>query len=211
MADQWMIRGPVYSNCNCSYACGCQFQAPTTHGFCETVIGGVLEEGHFNNVQLGGLKWVMLVAWPGEIAEGNGKQQVIIEESATPEQREALRKILHGDCTAPGSTFLNIVNSLMAEVKETLYAPVDVEVDVEARKGKINVPGLVESTGSPIPNPFSGGPHGISISIDQGIEYQTANIGRGNSKATAGLEIELDNSYGQFCVYHLNQDGLIRN
>ena len=54
----------------------------------------------------------------------------------------------------------------MAEIKETLYAPVDVEVNVEARKGKINVPGLVESTGSPIPNPFSGGAHGISISID---------------------------------------------
>ena len=211
MADQWMIRVRVFGNCNCSYACGCQFQAPTTHGFCEGLIGGVLDEGHFNDVRLDGLKWVLLAAFPGEIAEGNGKQQVIIDERATPEQREGLRKILHGESTASGSTIFNVLSSLVAEVKETLYAPVDVEVDIEARQGKIHVAGLVESTGSPIPNPFTGGVHGVSISIDEGMEYQHANIGRGSSKATAGLEIELDDSYGQFCVYHMNQDGLIRN
>ena len=211
MTDQWMIRGPVYANCNCGYACGCQFQAPSTHGFCQTVIGGVLEEARFNDVRLDGLKWVLLAAWPGEIAEGNGKQQMIIDESATPEQREALLKILHGESTAPGSTIFNVINSLMTEEKETLYAPVDVDIDIDARQGKINVPGLVESTGSPIPNPFTGGAHGISISINEGFEYQTANIGRGSSKATAGLEMELDDSYGQFCVYHMNQDGLVRN
>ena len=155
MADQWMIRGPVYANCNCDYSCPCQFQAPSTHGFCQAVIGGSLEEGRFNDVRLDGLKWVTLITWPGEIAEGNGKQQIIVDESATPDQREALLKILRGESTAPGST--------------------------------------------------------ISIAIENGMEYQTANIGRGTSKAKAGIEIELADSYGQFCVYHMNQDGLIRN
>lgn len=211
MADQWMIRGPVYGNCNCGYSCPCQFQAPSTHGFCEAVIGGVLEEGHFNDVRLDGLKWVVLIAWPGEIAEGNGKQQLIIDESTKPKQREALLKILRGESTAPGSTIFNVMNSLVTEEKETLYAPVAVDVDIDARRGKINVPGLVESTGSPILNPFTNGPHAVSISIDGGMEYQTAKIGRGSSKAKAGLEIELDDSYGQFCVYHMNQDGLVRN
>ena len=211
MADQWMIRGPVYANCACDYSCPCQFQAPSTHGFCEAVVGGMLEEGHFNDVRLDGLKWVMLIAFPGEVAEGNGKAQAIIDENATPEQREALSKILRGESTAPGSTIFNVMSGLMADVKETLYAPVHVEVDIDARQGKINVAGLVESTGSPISNPFTGRTHGVSISIDEGMEYHTAKVGRGSSKATAGLEIELDDSYGQFCVYHMNQDGLVRN
>ncbi len=211
MADQWMIRAPVYGNCNCDYSCPCQFQAPSTHGHCKGVIGGILDEGHFNDVQLNGLQWVMVYAFPGEVAEGNGKQQFIIDERATPEQREALRKVLHGESTAPGSSIFNVLSSLMVDVKETLYAAVDVEVDVEARRGKINIDGVVESTGSPIPNPFTGGIHGVSISIDEGMEYQTANIGRGSSKGKAGFEIELDDSYGQFCVYHFNQDGLIRD
>lgn len=130
MADQWMMRAAVYGNgncnCNCDYGCPCQFQAKTTHGFCEGLVSGVIEEGRFNDVRLDGLKWVLLLAFRGEVAEGNGKEQVIIDESATPEQRDALRKILHGESTAPGSTFFNVANSLVVDVKETLYAPVDV-------------------------------------------------------------------------------------
>ncbi len=36
------------------------------------------------------------------------------------------------------------------------------------------------------------------------MEYRSANIGRGSSKVTGGIEIELNESYGQFCVYHMN-------
>lgn len=212
MTDQWMIRGPVYGNCNCSYGCGCQFQAPSTHGFCQAVVGGILEEGRFNGVELGGLKWVVVLAFPGEVAEGNGTQQAIIDERATPEQREALRKILHGEGAAPGSNFLNVINSLMTDVKETLYLPVEVEIDLQARHGKIRVPELIESSGAPIINPFTEAPHDVSITINGGIEYQTAYIGRGESKSRLpGLEIELSDSYGQFCEYHFNQDGLVLN
>ena len=96
MADQWMIRGVEYSNCNCNYGCPCQFAAPTTNGFCEAVASGHIEEGNFNDVRLDGLDWALLLQWPGEIAEGNGKQQAVIDERADSEQREALRKILHG-------------------------------------------------------------------------------------------------------------------
>ena len=82
MADQWMIKGVEYGNCNCDYGCPCQFTAPTTHGKCEAIVCGRIDEGHFNDTTLEGLKWAMVVAWPGEIAEGNGRQQVIIDDSA---------------------------------------------------------------------------------------------------------------------------------
>jgi hypothetical protein len=35
-------------------------------------------------------------------------------------------------------------------------------------------------------------------------------MGNASSRAHAGLEIELSNSYGQFNVLHMNQDGVIR-
>ena len=133
MADQWMIRGVEYSNCN--YGCPCQFAAPTTNGFCEAVASGHIEEGNFNDVRLDGLDWALLLQWPGEIAEGNGKQQAVIDERADSEQREALRKILHGESTTPGATHFFVFNSTMSEVLETLYAPIELEIDVEARKG----------------------------------------------------------------------------
>ncbi len=96
MSDKWTIRGKEFSNCNCAYGCPCQFGSPTTHGNCEAIGSVEIEEGHFNDTRLDGLYAVMLLYWPGEIADGNGKQQMIIDERADAEQREALRKILHG-------------------------------------------------------------------------------------------------------------------
>jgi hypothetical protein len=210
MDDRWMMRGAEYGNCNCAYGCPCQFNAPSTHGSCEAVTGGHIEEGHFNDVRLDGLHWVMLLQWPGEIAEGNGRQQIIIEERADAAQREALRKILHGESTRPGATHFFVYNSTMSEVLETLYAPVDVEIDVEARTGHIEVPGLVESRGAPIIDPHSGEPHRAAILLPAGFEYTVAEMGSASSKVRAGIELDLLNSYGQFNVMHMNQDGVIR-
>src|SRR4029453_4866654 len=124
-----MIRGVEYANCNCASGCPCQFNSPTTHGYCEAVGAGQVDEGYFNDPRLDGLRFVLLSQWPGEIAEGNGRQQAIIDERANPAQREALRKILHGEATTPGATHFFVFNSTMSEVLPTLYAPVRVEVD----------------------------------------------------------------------------------
>ena len=135
MSDKWMIRGREFGNCN--RGCPCQFGAPSTNGKCEAVVGGILEEGYFNETRLDGLNWVLLLDWPGEIPEGNGKQQAIIDERADADQREALRKILHGESTAPLATHFFVYNSTMSEVLETLYKPIDISIDVEERKGHI--------------------------------------------------------------------------
>jgi len=210
MADQWMLRGVEYSNCNCSYGCGCQFNAPSTHGFCEAMGSGHIEEGFFNETRLDGLNYVMLLQWPGEVAEGNGKQQVMINEGATADQREALKKILHGESTAPGSTHFFVFNSTMSNVLEPLFVPIDLTIDVEARKATVHVPDLVESTGTPITDPFSGGDYRARINLPGGFEYTVAEIGNGSTKAQAGITLNLSNSYGQFNILHMNQDGVIR-
>ena len=89
---EWTIRGVEYANCNCDYGCPCQFSSPTTHGNCEGVITGHIEEGHHDDTRLDGLDWVMMFWWPGEIAEGNGREQMVIDERADDDQREGLRR-----------------------------------------------------------------------------------------------------------------------
>ena len=211
MADQWMLRGVEYSNCNCSYGCGCQFHAPSTHGFCEALGAGHIEEGYFNDTGLDGLNYVMLLQWPGEVAEGNGTQQIMIDERANVEQRDAFRKILHGESTAPGSTHFFVFNSTMCNVLEPLFVPIDLSIDVEARQAAVHVPDLVESTGTPITDPFSGKDFRARINLPEGFEYTVAEIGNGSTKAQAGITLNLSNSYGQFNVLHMNQDGVIRS
>ncbi len=210
MADRWMIRGVEYGNCNCAWGCPCQFGAPTTNGWCEAVISGKIADGYFNDTSLDGLNWVLLLKWPGEIAAGNGKQQAIIDEGADEAQRKAIRKILHGEATAPGATHFFVYSSTMSQVLDTLFAPIELNIDVEARKAKLSVPGLVESKGSPIISPISGQPSRARINLPDGFEYTFAEMATGKSKVTAGIQIELDGTYGQFNILHMNQDGVIR-
>ena len=172
--------------------------------------GEHIEEGYFNDTQLDGLNFAMTVYFPGEIAEVNGTQQLIVDERGTPEQREAIRKIYHGESTTPGATIWFILNSLMTTVHETLYLPVDFEADVEARKGHIKVPDVMDSVGTPIKNPFSDGDFRAQIRLPHGMEYTVAEMGNGTTKATGALSFELADSYGQFNIMHMNQDGVIR-
>ncbi len=210
MAVQWTIRGMEYGNCSCDYGCPCQFNSPTTHGNCEGVICGHIDEGNFGDVRLDGLDWAMLFWWPGEIAEGNGHLQFVIDERADDAQREGLGQILHGENTAPGATHFFVYNSMASEVFDTLYAPVDLKIDVDARSARLSVAGIVESTGSPIINPHSGEPHHARIHLPNGFEYTYAEMGSGSSKLTSAIELELTDSYGQFNILHMNQDGVIR-
>lgn len=211
MADKWMIRGVEYGNCNCNFGCPCQFGSPTTYGTCEAVLGGEIEEGYFNDTRLDGLKWVMLVKWPGEIAAGNGTQQAFIDEGADDAQREALRKILYGESTAPGSTHFFVYNSTMSDVRDPEFVPIELSIDVDARKAKLKIAGVVESTGTPIISSFTGEPARSRINLPEGFEYTIAEMGSGKTKSqVAGLELDLDGSYGQFNILHMNQDGVIR-
>lgn len=205
-----MIRGMEYGNCNCAWGCPCQFNAPTTHGFCEAFVSGRIEEGHFNEVRLDGLGWILLLKWPGEIADGDGTQQAIIDERADDGQRAALRKILHGESTSPGATHFFVYNSTMSRVLDPLYAPIELSIDVEGRRGRVRVPALVESDGSPIVDPNSGEEFRAQIGLPNGFEYTLAEVGTASTTVKAGIELNLSGSYAQFNLLHMNQDGPIR-
>ena len=211
MADEWMIRGSQFANCNCAFGCPCQFFSKTTNGFCEAVASVLIEEGHFNDTSLDGLCFVLLLKWPGEVVDGNGRQQVIIDEGANPEQREAIRKIALGESTAPGSTHFYVYNSTMSEVHETLFAAIDMKIDINARRAHTKIEGLVESTGSPMINPFNGKEDRKGIHLPTGFEYTYAEMGSGQSKVTSQIELDLKDSYGQFNILHMNQDGVIHS
>src|SRR5689334_19679471 len=51
MADQWLFQSETYDNCNCQINCGCQFNLPTTNGYCQSAYIGHIVEGHFNNTR----------------------------------------------------------------------------------------------------------------------------------------------------------------
>jgi hypothetical protein len=210
MSEQWMIRGVEYTNCNCDIGCPCQFNAPSTHGLCEAIASIHIEEGSFDGISLDGVNFVLILKWPGEIAEGDGQQQLIIDEKASAEQRQAVEKIAFGESTAPGATHFFVFNSTMSKVHTTLYEPIEMSIDIDNREAHVKVGDVVESKGASIIDPFSSEKTRRGIHNPGGFEYTYAELGVGNSTINTAIQLDLNESYGQFNVLHMNQDGVIR-
>lgn len=211
MKDKWMILGTEFANCPCDHGCPCQFNSPSTHGHCAAISGIQIEEGYYNDTSLDGVKFVVLFKWPGEIPDGNGTSQLIIDEGANEKQREAIDRIAHGESTEPGATHFSVFASTVTETLDTLYAPIDLDIDVARRKAHIRIEGMVESTGSSLINPFTNEEDRRGIYNPGGFEYVYAEVGSASTKASTGLDLNFKDSYGHYCVLHMNQDGVIRD
>jgi len=212
MPDQWEFKSHTYDNCNCSVSCGCQFNEPSTHGSCHFAYVGTIVEGHFNDTPLAGLKWALICLFPDEIADGNGKRQIVIDERADEAQRIALETIISGESCEPLSNHFSVFGSLCTEFFETLFLPIELELNLERRTAKVDIPNLIKSTGRPIMNEFSGEPFHIAISRPEGsFEFTYGEIGKGTTEVTGDIEMAFEESWALFCVHHYNQDGLIRS
>ena len=210
MAVEWRVKATELANCKCSYGCPCQFNALPTHGNCRAAGAWQIEEGHFGDVRLDGLRAVALYSYPGPVHEGNGTMQAIIDERADARQREALLKILTGEETEPMATMWWVYAAMAPHKLEPVSAPIEFAVDVEARKGRISVPGIVETTGEPIRNPVTGAEHRVRIDLPHGFEFRIAEIGSATTKTSGALALAgLTNSYGQFAHLHLSNRGVV--
>ena len=207
----WEIKGEELANCNCAYGCPCQFNALPTDGTCEAAVGYEIHEGHHGDVRLDGLRAAATYKWPGAVHEGNGEMQIVIDERATPAQRAALEAIMTGADTEDMATMWWIFHAMCPTRHETLYRPIDLEIDVDGRTGRISVPGVFETVGEPIRNPVTGAEHRARIDLPHGFEYALAEIGSA-STTTSGTIALLKNrdSYAQFARLHLTGNGVVR-
>jgi hypothetical protein len=211
MSDiKWLIKAREFANCNCSYGCPCQFNDLPTHGNCRAVVGMQIDKGHHGDTQLDGLKAAVVLKWPGPIHEGKGEAAVIVDERANAAQREALLRILSGQDTEPGATIFNVFASTFEKVHEPIFSKIDFDVDIDGRRARLVVPGVIQTRGEPILNPVTGKEHRVRINVVGGFEYTLAEIGRGWSKVSGPVAYDdLADSYGHFCHLNLSQSGIV--
>ena len=207
---KWEIKGREFGNCNCDYGCPCQFNALPTHGHCRGLAVFDIEKGFHGSTRLDGLRAAAIFRWPGPIHEGKGEGVQIIDRRATPEQREALLRILQGEDTEPGATVFQIFASTCDTLHEPIIADIEFELDVDGRTARALIDGVLETRGAPILNPVTGAEHRVRIEQPNGFEFTIAEIGRGWSKTEGPLSYELSDTYGQFANIHLCQSGIVR-
>ncbi|MBT4427305.1 MAG: DUF1326 domain-containing protein [Rhodospirillaceae bacterium] len=207
----WRIKAREFANCNCDYGCPCQFNALPTHGTCEAAVGYQIDEGHFGDVKLDGVRAAAVYKWPGPVHGGDGEMQVIIDESASDAQRDAVFRILKGEETEPMTTVWSVYTTMSSKIHDPLFLPIDFEVDVENRTARLVVPGVIDGIGEPIRNPVTGNIHRARIDLPHGFEFELAEMGSGTTTTSGAIELSFEKSYGQFAEIHLGNKGVIRS
>jgi len=205
----WEIEADELVTCNCAYGCPCQFNALPTHGNCMASIGYQIDEGRFGDVKLDGLRAVATYKWPGAVHQGNGTMQLIIDERADGKQRDALLRVMSGKETKDMATVWWVYAAMCPTKLEPLFKPIEFEVDVDARRARLVVPGVVETVGEPIRNPVTGAEHRARIDLPNGFEYRLGEVASGTTKATAGIPLEMNKSWGLFANIHLSHAGVV--
>jgi len=176
------MAGEEVAGCNCDWGCPCQFNALPTKGRCDGVAGHLVREGLFGTVRLDGIRFVELFWFPGPVHEGNGTYQLIVDETATAEQKQALEAITSG---REGGMPFEIYAAVTPNKLEPLSAAITFESDREGRRAIVRVTGLVDLQVEPIKNPVSGEEHRARIVLPDGFEFKEAEVAN-----TAGLRVQ---------------------
>ena len=189
----WMLKGREMANCNCEYGCNCQFGGLPDKGGCQAVVGLDIEEGRYGEVDLSGLKVAA----------------AFVDERASAEQRNALLTIMTGGDTDPFATVFAVFAAMVETFHEPQFVPIEFDVDVEARTGRLRIDGKAEMDGVPIRSVVSGEPIRAQIRLEGGFEYEVAEVGSGTSRSISPIAFSHANSYGQFARIHLDSHGIV--
>lgn len=204
----WEIRGKKLGACNCTYGCPCEFNAPPTFGLCEGLEAMEIDEGHFADIRLDGLRYAARFRWPGPVHEGGGEAQAFIDVRASPEQRECLLKILGGEEQEPTTVF-NIYGSTIETEHPPIFAPIEFEWDDEALTGRLSIPDRVDLAVEPIRNPVTGKPHKAIIRLPEGFEFREAHIVSSTFSVRGEMEYGHAGRYGQIWYAAYGPRGII--
>jgi hypothetical protein len=102
--EKWKIEGQYMETCNCDFVCPCitsNLAARPTEGDCKATLVLRIDKGERNGVKLDGVKFIVMLLSPGKMSDGGLTVGLIIDESASPEQVDAVTAIATGAAGGP--------------------------------------------------------------------------------------------------------------
>jgi hypothetical protein len=138
----WHARGLLFENCNCQLVCPghMHFSQACTHERCLGYWALRIDEGAYGEVPLCGVKALIAFDSPQHMIEGNWTEVIIIDEAATPAQRDAVETILQGRAGGSWALLAKFVSRRL----ETQYLPIEFTDEPNAKHARI--PGLLDAS-----------------------------------------------------------------
>jgi hypothetical protein len=94
----YRVAGTYVAHCDCRQICPCAVDEPPTapDGTCHGLIVANVREGDLDGADLSGVNVVLSYSAPGKLSDGDLRLGLIVDESASDEQADALERIFSG-------------------------------------------------------------------------------------------------------------------
>jgi hypothetical protein len=204
----WQIEGKWAEFCNCNYGCPCETMAEPTYGFCTGLVAFKIDNGWCEDVRLDDLAVAATAYLPRALHHGQGIMQPILDERANEAQREALFYILSG-ADQPVGTLFQIFSAMVETIKDPLFAKIEFEWDLEKRRARVEIPGVIRAPSEPIRNPVTDKEERILTVLPNGWMFHEAENAAGFAKSMGAIKFDLNGRHSSLAHIAWNQDGML--
>jgi len=112
MSTAWKLDGEYMEACSCDFLCPCITQnatTPATHDFCKVAMTYAVTSGHYGETRLDGVVFAVIAQSKAIMSQGDWAMGVIVDESASDAQTEAIAAIASGAAGGPLAGFAPLV------------------------------------------------------------------------------------------------------
>jgi len=112
----WKVSGQYYETCSCAFVCPCvpgRMAVTPTKGTCTFAMAFRIDRGSYGELSLDSLGFIVLGLTPEAMGKGNWSVGLIIDERASPEQRDAITAIAGGSAGGPMSALSGLIGKFL--------------------------------------------------------------------------------------------------
>jgi hypothetical protein len=138
----WWAKGLLFENCNCTVVCPghVHFDQLCTHERCRGFWAIRFRDGELGDADLAGVDAVVAYDSPQHMIAGGWSEVILIDDSATDAQAEAVQAILAGTVGGPWAVLDRFVETRLPTRR------VSIRIGEEERVKRIQIEGVLEST-----------------------------------------------------------------
>jgi hypothetical protein len=195
--ERWTMTGSIFGSCNCDWGCPCNFDVAPSYGHCDGVYVFSVREGRYGDDALDGLQFAWAAHSPGPLHKGNVTAVLIVDERATPEQRDALDQLWSGAAGLP----FDILHSVTSTWLDTISAPFDLELAGIGSRVKIGGKGeIYDLAQSRVKNPVTGEDEELYLDKPTGFTSKRSELGMAERAVFScdGLSWDTSGKYAEY-------------
>jgi hypothetical protein len=102
-----------------------------------------------------------------------------------------------------------VFSTTYEKVENPVFAPIELDIDIDGRSARLNIPGWVEARGEPIRNAVTGKESRAQIRLPNGFEYDVAEMGRGWAETQGPVDVQLSDSHAHFAKIDMTESGVV--